>query len=71
MMAGCLRIMYCTSTMNQPKDKKRGQSFSFRPGQETLKQLDILRKKEDDLPSRGEMLRRLVERAAAAVKDKN
>jgi hypothetical protein len=51
-----------------PKDKDR--SFTFRVTQKTLKELDELRKKESDLPTRGEMLRRLVERATAATKPK-
>jgi hypothetical protein len=44
---------------------KKGQ-FTFRITPETLKALDDLRRAEPDLPSRGEMLRRLVERAKAA-----
>jgi hypothetical protein len=44
---------------------KKGQ-FTFRVTPETLKALDDLRRAEPDLPSRGEMLRRLVERAKAA-----
>ena len=48
------------------KDKDR--SFTFRVTEKTLKELDELRKKESDLPTRGEMLRRLVERATLASK---
>jgi hypothetical protein len=40
--------------------------FAFRVAPETLKALDVLRKDEEDLPSRGEMIRRLIDRAAAA-----
>ena len=54
--------MYLPSSMVKEKE---GRSFTFRVTEETLKKLDDLRKKETDLPTRGEMLRRLVERAAA------
>jgi hypothetical protein len=49
---------------------KEGRSFSFRVTEETLKKIDALRRKEADLPTRGEMLRRLVDRATEADKTK-
>jgi hypothetical protein len=51
-----------------PSEKER--SFSFRVTSETMKHLDELRRAEPDLPSRGEMLRRLVERARKAQEGK-
>jgi hypothetical protein len=51
-----------TEAMNTSK----GDKFGFRTAPETLAQLDELRKAEADLPSRGEMLRRLVKRAVEA-----
>ena len=44
----------------------KGKNFGFRVTDELLAQLDLLRRAESDLPTRGEMLRRLVERAASA-----
>jgi hypothetical protein len=49
------------------KKTKEGRSFSFRVTEETLKKIDALRRKELDLPTRGEMLRRLVDRAIEAA----
>ena len=40
--------------------------FTFRVSPETLKALDELRAVEPDVPTRAEMLRRLVDRAKAA-----
>ena len=40
--------------------------LNFRLSLELLKALDELRRAEEDLPSRGEMVRRLITRAAAA-----
>ena len=42
--------------------------LNFRLSLELLKELDDLRRAEPDLPSRGEMLRRLIQRAVAAAK---
>ena len=42
--------------------------LNFRLSLELLKELDELRRAEPDLPSRGEMLRRLIQRAVAAAK---
>ena len=42
--------------------------LNFRLSLELLKALDELRRAEEDLPSRGEMLRRLIQRAVAAAK---
>ncbi len=42
-------------------------SLSFRLSSELLRKLDMLRKREDDLPTRGEMLRRLIDRTKGDV----
>ncbi len=42
---------------------KHDKQISLRIGEEYLRALDDLRRKEDDVPSRTEMLRRLIERA--------
>ena len=39
----------------------------MRVAPEVIRMLDNLRKSEDDLPSRSEMVRRLIERAAAVL----
>jgi hypothetical protein len=52
-----------TGLMPQEDDKER--SFTFRVRPKDLKGLDDLRRKETDVPSRGEMLRRLIERELA------
>ena len=40
--------------------------FNMRTDAETMTKLDELRRASDDLPSRGEMIRRLIHQAAAA-----
>lgn len=45
---------------------KETRNFGFRVTDELLAELDRVRRMEDDLPTRGEMLRRLVKRAASA-----
>ncbi len=54
--------MLSLSTMTTKKEGR----FSFRAPPETLEALDELRRAEKDIPTRGEMLRRLVDRAKAA-----
>jgi hypothetical protein len=43
---------------------EKDQNFHMRASVATLAALDRLRKKEADLPSRAEMIRRLIERAS-------
>ena len=50
-------------------DTKEGK-VALRLPLELLKALDDLRRNEQDLPSRGEMVRRLITRAAEAAKGK-
>ena len=40
-----------------------GKFFQMRASEEFTRKLDTLRKREDDLPSRAELMRRLVDRA--------
>ena len=42
--------------------------IAVRISEERLRQLDELRRREKDLPSRAEMLRRLIDRAAKSAK---
>jgi hypothetical protein len=46
-----------------PARDKAALDFHMRIYQETWRKLDSLRKKEEDFPSRAEMIRRLVDRA--------
>jgi hypothetical protein len=41
----------------------KSQQFNMRTDAETMEKLDELRRVEDDIPSRGEMIRRLIHRA--------
>ena len=47
-----------------------GKFFQARVNDEFVSDLDELRKSEDDLPSRAEMLRRLIARAKGQMKRK-
>jgi hypothetical protein len=49
------------TTKNRPVVKTEISSFRFREG--SFKRLDVLRAQEPDVPTRGEMLNRLIERA--------
>jgi hypothetical protein len=52
------------------KDQNKTNNFHMRVDDEFLALLDALRKAEADLPSRAEIIRRLVERAAPQEKRK-
>ena len=45
----------------------KGTNFGFRITDELMADLDRLRREEPDLPSRGELIRRLIKRAAEAA----
>ena len=45
------------------------ETMQLRVDEAFIKSLDILRRREDDIPSRSEMIRRLTERAAKAASE--
>jgi|HubBroStandDraft_5_1064220.scaffolds.fasta_scaffold418292_1 hypothetical protein len=51
-----------TKKKGRPPGKAQEHQLQMRVSAEFLRDLDALRKAEDDLPSRTEMIRRLVER---------
>jgi len=63
-LAFCLYITYIpemTQAMIRPTDDPKNTTLQMRVSQTFLKIVDAWRRKQDDLPSRSEAIRRLVE----------
>lgn len=54
--------------MTRQTDAPRDQVFQMRIDKATMAQLDELRRIEPDIPSRSDLVRRLIERASAKLK---
>jgi hypothetical protein len=58
----------CAYTVHVKKSDAPGYHFHIRGDEQLYADLDFSRKQEGDLPSRAEMVRRLIEREIARVK---